>query len=138
MRRTLIRGLYYLVLGHDLNEKEKECASPIIADSELRIRAERFGIPLSSRLIYNVLSALLLQQEGLLDDFLLDRFNLGIPSMVATFATASNILVAQHIMAQKIWLERFCIAFRLYECEDEADQEMLEELRLLNRLMVQA
>jgi hypothetical protein len=58
MRRTLIRGLQYLTLGVDLNGQRQGSASPIIVDSKLKKTAEDFSIPLSARLIYNLLSCL--------------------------------------------------------------------------------
>jgi hypothetical protein len=134
MRRTLIRGLHYLALGHDLDGKKQNCTFPIIVDSELKSRAENLSIPLSSRLIYNTLIVLLLEQEGLLDGFMLERFSPGISHMVAMFATAKNTRIAQHALAQKTWLEKFCVVLGLHGCADEADQIMPELLRLVNQL----
>jgi hypothetical protein len=78
MRRILIRRLQYLTLGVDLNGQRQGSASPIIVDSKLKKTAEENSIPLSARLIYNLLVMSLLEEEGLLDDFMVERFNLGI------------------------------------------------------------
>ena len=85
MRRTLIRGLQYLTLGVDLNGQRQGSASPIIVDSKLKKTAEDFSIPLSARLVYNLLVMCLLEEEGLLDDFMVERFNPGILQMTALF-----------------------------------------------------
>jgi hypothetical protein len=53
-------------------------ASLIIVDCKLKKTAEDFSIPLSGRLIYNLLVMCLLEEEGLLDDFMVERFNPGI------------------------------------------------------------
>jgi hypothetical protein len=137
LRRTLIRGLQYLTRGVDLDGKKQGSAFPIIFDSELKSRAESLSIPLTSRLIYNVLIVLLIEQEGLLDGFLLERWEPGILRLVTMFATASNIRIAQHAIAQKSWLEKFCIVCRLYGCADDSDQIVPELLRLVNRALIQ-
>lgn len=133
LRRTLIRGLQYLTLGVDLVGKNQGSTFSIIFDSELKRKAESRSIPLTSRLIYNVLSVLLIEQEGLLDAFLLERWEPGILHLVTMFATTSNIRIAQHAMAQKSWLKKFCIVFKLYGCADESDEVVIELLRLVNR-----
>jgi hypothetical protein len=113
MRRTLIRGLQYLTLGVDLNGQKQSSASPIIVDSKLKKTAEDFSIPLSARLIYNLLVMSLLEEEGLLDDFMVERFNPGILQMTALFQTGSNARIARQAMAQETWQEKFGMAFGL-------------------------
>jgi hypothetical protein len=127
LRRTLIRGLEYLTLGVDLDGKRQ---TSTIFDLELKNRAESLTIPLTSRLIYNVLTVLLMQQEGLLDGFLLGRVEPPMLRLVTLFRTASNIQIAQHAMAQKSWLEKFCIVCKLYGCVDDSDR-LLPELLVL-------
>jgi hypothetical protein len=76
---------------------------------------------------------LLIEQEGLLDDILLERMEPSILRLVTMFATASNIRIAQHAMAQKSWLQKFCIAFKLYGSADDSDQLVPELLRSLKQ-----
>ena len=95
MRRRLIRGLQYLTLGVDLNGQRQGSASPIIVDSKLKKAAEDFNIPLSTRLICNLLVVYLLEEEGLLDDFIVKRFNPGILQTTALFTTESNARIAR-------------------------------------------
>ncbi|KAH9882273.1 hypothetical protein J1614_001445 [Plenodomus biglobosus] len=123
-------SIVYLMLGVDLDGKKQGSAFPIIFDSELKSRAESLSIPLTSRFIYNVLIVLLLEQEGLLDGFLLERWEPDILRLVKMFSTASNIRIAQHAMEQKCWLKKFCIASRLYGCADDSDSIVPELLRL--------
>ena len=136
MRRTLIRGLQYLTLGVDLNGQRQGSASPIIVDSKLKKAAEDFSIPLSSRLIYNLLVVYLLEEEGLLDDFMVERCNPGILQTTALFKTESNARIARLAIRQETWLEKFCMAFRLYGREDVADHAFAVRLRMLHGLSV--
>jgi hypothetical protein len=133
LRRTLIRGLQYLTVGVDFDGNKQGSTCPIIFDSELKSRAESLSIPLTSRVIYSILIVLLMEQEGLLDGFQLERREPGILKLVTLFTTAGNIRIAQHAMAQKSWLEKFCIASRLYGCADDLDQILPELLRSSKR-----
>jgi hypothetical protein len=78
MRRTLIRGLQYLMLGVDLDGQRHGSSSPLIVDRNLKRVAEDLSIPISSRLIYQLLAMILVDDEGLLDDFRLERMKPGI------------------------------------------------------------
>ncbi|WEW59470.1 hypothetical protein PRK78_004944 [Emydomyces testavorans] len=132
MRRTLIRGLQYLTRGVDVNGQRQGSVSSIIIDSKLKKAAENFSIPLSSRLIYDLLVMVLLEEEGLLDDFMVKRFNPGIVQTSAWFMTESNARIARLAMTQKTWLEKFCMASRLYGREDVADPTIAEGFRMLS------
>ena len=120
----------YLTLGVDLNGQRRGSASPIIVDSKLKTTAEDFSIPLSARLIYNLLVMSLLEEEGLLDDFMVERFNLGILQMAALFQTGSNARIARQAMAQKTWQGKFGMAFGLYGRGDVADRATAVRLRM--------
>ena len=111
-------------------------ASPIIVDSKLKKTAEDFSIPLSARLIYNLLVMFLLEEEGLLDDFMVERFNPGILQTTAFFQTGSNARIARQAMAQETWQEKFCMAFGLYGRGDVADHTTAVRLRMLHGLSV--
>lgn len=120
MRRTLIRGLQYLLTGTDLNGQSS--ASPIIFDAELRRKAENFGIPLSARLIYSLLVMFLLNEEEVLDDFTIDQFNPGILAIPDLLQTETNIRIAKMALEQESWLAKFCVACELYGQENLADK----------------
>jgi hypothetical protein len=135
MRRILIRGLQYLRLGVDLNGQKQGTARPIIFDPNLKKAAEDF--PLSARLIYNLLVMTLLEEEGLLDDFMVKRFNPGMLQITALFKTESNARIARLAMAQETWLEEFCTAFSLYGRADVADHAIVVALRKLQGLSVE-
>ncbi len=91
MRRTFIRGLLYLTLGVDLNGQGQGSTSPIITNSKLKKAAEDFRIPLSARLIYDLLFMYLLEEEKLLDDFMVKRLYPGILQIATLFRTESNV-----------------------------------------------
>ncbi|KAK3380344.1 hypothetical protein B0T24DRAFT_190996 [Lasiosphaeria ovina] len=130
MRRRLVRGLQYLQIGKDLDGRKQEASDrPLITDIQLKRAAETGSIPLSSRLIYGVLVMVLTEQEGLLDDFLAERLSPSIRAAAAMFRTESNARLAKLAMAQETWLERLCVAFRLYGRADAADAALAEALR---------
>lgn len=130
MRRILVRGLQYLTLGRDLHSNQRDtAAAPIIFDPELKRKAETFNISLSSRLIYNLLALLLLEQEGLLDDFMIQRMMPGIDIVARMFETKSNVRIKWLAMAEDAWLMKFCVAMRLWGQEDECDGVMATYLR---------
>jgi SET domain len=134
MRRILIRGLEYLTSGVDLHGKRQDSALPIIVDSELKKKAEDFSIPLSARLIYKILVMSLLEEEGLLDDFMVERLNPGIVELATLFQTGSNVRIVRQVMAQRTWQEKLGIAFGLYGREDVADPDVAAGLRMLHGL----
>ncbi len=134
LRRTLIRGLQYLTLGVDINGQRQSSTSPIIVDFELKKAAENLSIPLSARLIYNLLIIYLLEEEGLLDDFMVERLLPGTSIISALFKTESNARISRLAMAQETWLEKFCVACELYGRKDVADHEHAMILRTLHGL----
>jgi hypothetical protein len=69
MRQRLIRGLLYMIEGADTDGSK---SGWLITDSNLRETAENFEIPVSSRIVYNHFIAFLLEEEGLMDDFMLE------------------------------------------------------------------
>lgn len=87
LRRRFCRGVQYLVHGVDLDGQK----SSIIADPELKKAAENFRIPISARLIYNLLILCLLEAEGLMSDFMFERAFLAVVSISEQFGTASNL-----------------------------------------------
>jgi hypothetical protein len=121
LRRVLIRGLQYLTRGVDLDGQKHTSISPIIVDSELKKKAESLDIPLASRLIYILMTVVLLEQEGLLDEFMTEKFSPSVPILVDCFRTESNAKVAQLIMKQDNWLGKLCVALKLYGKRDTAD-----------------
>ncbi|EXJ78322.1 hypothetical protein A1O3_09483 [Capronia epimyces CBS 606.96] len=111
MRRRLLRGLQYLTVGVDLDGRRQD--STLIIDSKLKKAAQDSSIPLSSRLFYYLLTMCLLAEEGLLDDFMVERYKPAIETAVALFRTESNVVIVRHVMAQKSWLGKCGMATRL-------------------------
>jgi hypothetical protein len=117
--------------GVDLDGQRQSSSSPIIIDPQLKHAAETLSIPLSSRLIYILLTMLLLEEEGLLDDFMAKRLTPGMQAIVAAFQTESNARIVRLATAQETWLEKLCMAFRLYGRGDVGDQAFTMLLRIL-------
>ena len=135
IRRTLIRGLRYLKCGRDISGCS---SSPIIFDPKVRKAAERFEFPLSARLIYDLLIVVLLEEEKLLDDFMVEGLNPGIKQIADAFKIPSNARLAKLAMAQETWLGKFCMALRLDGQADIADRLISEKLRKLDGRYVQS
>jgi hypothetical protein len=136
MRRTLIRGLNFLTTGLDPIGQRLQSAYPIIFDPKLRKEAEGFRIPLSARLIYELLTMYLLEEERLMDDFVVERFNPAILHISTLFKTESNARIARLAVAQETWLEKLCVAFGLYGRRDAADHLSAMALRRKHGLSV--
>ncbi|KAL4982942.1 hypothetical protein BDW68DRAFT_182059 [Aspergillus falconensis] len=122
MRRTLLRGLQYLTLGQDPVGQTQPISSWVIVDPKLKAAAERFEIPVSSRLVYDLLTAALLEEEGLLDDFMIGRFKPGIMFFIRALRTESSARIARLAMIQETWLRKFCTMSMLWGRQDPADQ----------------
>lgn len=103
----------------------------------MRKAAERFEFPLSARLIYDFLIVVLLEEERLLDDFMVEGLNPGIKQITDAFKIPSNARLAKLAMAQETWLGKFCMALRLDGQADIADRSISEKLRKLDGRYVQ-
>lgn len=130
MRRTLARGLQYLTLGKDIDGQRWDSTLTFFVDPELRRAAEELTIPLSSRLVYNLLVMALLEEEGL-TEFIVETMLPGIQRISKLFATESNAKIVKLAMAQGTWLEKFCVAARLYGREDAADHAIAHALKMV-------
>ncbi len=80
---------------------------------------------------YDLLGMYLLEEEGLLDDFMVERMNPGILLRMTWFKTESNAVIARLAIAQESWLRKLSVAFRLWGREDAGDHTMAEALRTL-------
>ena len=129
-RRTLLRGLQYLTLGVDLDGRRQDSPTPIIVDPELKKAAETCSIPLSARLVYNLLSMFLMQEEGLLDYLMIERMSPSIELLPRLFQTANNAELAKLAMTQNTWTEKFCVASRLWGKRDSGDDVAGQLFRL--------
>lgn len=130
MRRALLRGLHYLTHGKDIDGPMPVSARPFLSDPEVKKAAEELRIPQSTRLIAVVLMGFLLEEEGLMDQFMFARLRPSVKSVAASFQTASNAHIAALVMAQASWLGRVCMAFKLYGKEDDADQEIAAKFKM--------
>ncbi|KAI0119262.1 SET domain-containing protein [Daldinia grandis] len=131
MRRRFIHGLQYLTLGVDIDGKRQDSSSPIIADRRLKEAAENFSIPLCNRMIYQILTAFLLDEEGLLDYLMRERLEPSMVTIPTLFQTESNAKIVKIAMAEQTWLGRVHIASRLYGRADAVDESLPKVLRIL-------
>jgi hypothetical protein len=114
MRRTLIRGLNYLIGGKDIDGQRHDALTSIIVDPELKVAAETSRIPPSSLFIYSILQMTLTEQEGLMDNLLVERWAPGIWALLGKFTTERDTEVAKLAILQETWTQRFCVASRLW------------------------
>ncbi|KAK4246801.1 hypothetical protein C7999DRAFT_41784 [Corynascus novoguineensis] len=129
-RRRLIRGLEYLTQGKDLDRQRRDSSSPLIIDPALKRAAETFDISVSSRLIYRLLSVVLLYDEGLLDDIMLQRLWPGISRLAGAFGSEENAVIAQLALEQDTWVKKLEVAFKLFGRRDPVDGAFAKILRL--------
>lgn len=133
MRRRLLRGLKYLIYGADLDGKKQNSTSPIIFEAKLKRDAEDSSIPISSMFICYILAMFLLEQEGLLDQFLLQEMVPRILQLATILMTEENRRIALLATQQETWFPRFCVAFKLYGRGDPADRGFAERLGMFKR-----
>ncbi|GAM39056.1 hypothetical protein TCE0_034r10284 [Talaromyces pinophilus] len=124
LRRRLIRGLIYLLDGIDENSEYDDDDShsrPVICDPIMRKAADNCDFPLSARLIYDLLLAVLTEAEGLLDIETAANTWTHVWRRACSFGTEENRKIAKLAVQQKTWIERLGMAFQLDGRADAAD-----------------
>ncbi|PQE16413.1 SET domain protein [Rutstroemia sp. NJR-2017a BVV2] len=135
-RRTLLRELEFLSKGKEVVGESQAPKLPIIFDPKLRTQAQDLSISLSSRFIYNILAVYLLEEEGLLDEFMLKELVPVITGTKVLFQNRGNAKIATLTMAQPTWFGRVCVAFSMYGREDPADRKTSVVFRVMDELLV--
>lgn len=130
----MIRGLQYLLNGRDFDGKRGACGRRIIADAELRVRAEKFDIGVADRFVYTVLTMVLLEQEGLLDKLMLERMQRGIWPLIMALETSRNLSIFEEVMATVKWEDRFGECLKLWGRKDAGDKALRSRLQKLDRM----
>lgn len=130
MRRVLIRGLEYLCQGVDIDGHKDTSSTPLISNPTLRKAAECGEIPLSDILVYSLLCMALLEQEGLMTEFLVGRVGPGLMRLPYLFNEKANAEVAKLAMAKETWVGKLCVAFKLFGRVDAADGAFAVLLRM--------
>lgn len=138
LRRRMIRVLQYLTLGVDIGGQRPGSVMAITVEPQLRKAAENFRIPLSARLIYDLLVVCLLEEEGPLDDFMVQRVQPGILRPTRWFQTENNAQIARHAIEQGSGQEKLGVASQLYGRGDVADYATAETLLMLHGRSVKA
>ncbi|KUL87177.1 hypothetical protein ZTR_05621 [Talaromyces verruculosus] len=129
MRRTILRGLFNHRYGKDLSASGEAWPPTIIVDPELKRAAESYNIPLSTRFIHGVLFTVLMEEEGLLDDFATERIYATMVFPPTMFKTENNRRIAERALDQDTWLEVLGVAFELDGRSDADDQSFAEDMR---------
>ncbi|KAK8036475.1 hypothetical protein PG991_001612 [Apiospora marii] len=133
LRQRLIRGLQFMLPGGDDPTVAVAGSEPfhVIADPIARKQVAESRTPLSSELVYNLLTVCLMEAEGILDDFEFARLHHSCTAMATMFRGPKNADIARRAMAQNTPSERLRVAFELYGCADAADAQMANTLRAM-------
>ncbi|KAM0435899.1 hypothetical protein ACHAPT_002791 [Fusarium lateritium] len=137
IRRQFIRGLEYLAYGAEVSGEQDDSDSPIIADPDLKRASENLTIPISNRFVYDLMFMTLVEQEGVLDDFLLVRASQRITSMASYFTTERNARIAKLALKQEPWLKKLDVAMLIFGAKDESDDavnKLLREIRDIRQM----
>ncbi|KAK2738650.1 hypothetical protein FQN57_006968 [Myotisia sp. PD_48] len=129
IRRTLIRGLYYLAFDKGLDGETQTEALSIIFDTKLKSEVENSTIPLSKRFVSALLAMFLLEEEGLLDNLRIKDIYPSVLEMKDMFRTEANAKHSLLAVSQETWLEKFIVAARMYGRTDSVDRHYNAALR---------
>ncbi|KAF2666884.1 SET domain-containing protein [Microthyrium microscopicum] len=128
MRRTFMRGLQYLTNGVDLDCRkhgpQEDLTTPLFLDLSYKRKAENFRVRLSTRLIAGLLTIAMLEEEGLLDDLMLQRMQPAL-KVAGWFKTKSNVAIVKRVMKQSTWAGKFNESLWLWNRDDSADEEVM-------------
>lgn len=119
MRRRLIRGIQIL-FGIDFGNGKY---NTVVINPVLRKRGELFEIPLSSKLIYDLPTMLLLEQEGLLTDATMEKHNDTSTMVARWFDDYTNRRIALGVILEKTPEKKFRVANQLWGRADPRDRE---------------
>lgn len=73
----------------------------------------------------------LLEEEGLLDNFRVERLNRSISLLCTCFKTEENARIARLVTSQETCMEKLCTALKLDGRTDVADHEISMLLRMI-------
>ncbi|KAJ6183861.1 hypothetical protein N7519_005162 [Penicillium mononematosum] len=134
LRRRLIRGLLYITRGVDLDGKVQISQSPLIVDPKVKAVAEARNIPLTSRMVLHLLTVVLLEEEGLLDDWAVKIIEPGVVKPVALFLSEYNHEIGELALTRDTWLKKLQVAFELYGRADPADKIITRMFQLMGQV----
>lgn len=115
------KQMYYLIQGVDIDGKKQIHGQPLITDRKLKQAAERRELELSSIFVFYLLTIALLESEGLLDQFKLDRLIPSVRRLANWFQTPSNAAIASAAMKEPTAAQRLFVAVGLYGKLDAFD-----------------
>jgi hypothetical protein len=125
-----MRGLEYLVKGHDTDGTRHSSSSSIIADPELKQATETSTLTVSSTFIYILLIMALAEQEGLMDYLFVELNEPRISVTLGFFATEQNKKIAKLAMEQETWTQKFCVVAGLWGQPDRNDDKEKRRVNL--------
>ncbi|KAF7718784.1 Uncharacterized protein PECH_005894 [Penicillium ucsense] len=125
IRRKLIRGLNFLTQGMDFAYPRRDGHGPsgIIADPVLREAAKELFMPLMSRLFYESMIGLLLEEEGMMNAIMEKEIIARMRGAVRLLREPDNAVLALRIMEQKRWIDKWLVASRTLHKPDLGDIE---------------
>lgn len=123
LRRCFLRGLQWLLFGRSFHGRNLPGEDgTIILDPTLRKAARERRIPLSSRFIYHLLILVLLEAEGLYDQFTEARFlRYNVFPLLSMFQTLENQIVVFDAMEKKSPLQKYKHAVKIFGLADKGD-----------------
>jgi hypothetical protein len=126
MRQRLIRGLLYLTSGgtNALDDR----ADWVIADPVLKDWAENFEISVASRIIYYYLTAFLLEEGGLMDEWWLESIELDLSGCIM-LSDRTSFAILDLAAAQATWWTRLCVVCHVWGRKDVMDRVLAARLR---------
>ncbi|CAG8951278.1 hypothetical protein HYFRA_00008027 [Hymenoscyphus fraxineus] len=122
-RRRLLRGLKFLRIGKDPEERENSPDRyPLIFDAQLKQDIANKRVPKYLEFICMLLGAFLSEKEGFLGYYkTIGDVEKRFPKFVDTFGTANHKEIARHALSQETWWKKFCEACKLYGRVDAND-----------------
>ena len=134
LRRRLIRGILYITRAVDLDGKRQTSQSLLIVDPKFKAAAETGNIPLMSRMVLHLLIVVLLEEEGLLDDWAVKIVEPGVVAPVFWGVSEYNHEIGDLALAQDTWLKKLQVAFQLYGRTDPADQMVARKAQQMSQV----
>ncbi|CAG8118958.1 unnamed protein product [Penicillium nalgiovense] len=96
--------------------------------------AEARTIALASRMVLHLLTVVLLEEEGLLDNWVVKTIEPGVVKPVALFLSGYNHEIGDLALTQDTWLKKLQVAFELYGRADPADEIMTRRFQLMGQV----
>lgn len=111
----------YLSLGKDIDLPMETNGRPLITNLALKRAAENLELPISEEFFYSALSAVVAEQERILNVDVEESIEHDMSRCLYAFATPSNIKVARLAMMKTTWIAKLELAVSIRGQRDEFD-----------------